>query len=542
MIKAVKSFCGRIKKGAKEMTARARRRIRNAKNRVGSWYRSTRFGKYGMRKRTKRAIYHVMAITVLIGAAMLGYFRNPEVCLRFWEAVRDFFHSLGSLVSPSVSSTVLQLPHDMVEGFPQALEDLTAILRGFGDNIISKENFFGYLHFLVGGIKLVAYFLLFFVTFAVLPFVGFMILSLIWKNNDYAKQSRPLRAFLWAKEHLWDQAKRFLMGFFEFFRKRKKYALTLILILCFFLNVYTVVFEFFAYYFYFLFARDFRIAGFGGQFVKLSYDIFLAFRYLPVWAWVLIGLWAFDKFRRKIGYSRLDHLEGKLRDFIEERGIIMLYCGPMRTGKTTLVTSVLKSLNALARQWAKEGMRDIDMKFPNFSWITLEMMLRKEFKRHRIYNLYTVRQYIKELIRIDQACRTDKGLARRFRNHLRKEYGLKFQSTSTFFGYNTNAYPAEYDGGLGKEKIEDLILDYAQLYLIYIMPSLLLTNYAVRMDNDWLDLGNFPEWYDDFSVAILMPWKTLLCRTFSIRTCSVWESKWIPTILTSIPSNLVWSE
>lgn len=476
------SFCKRITK--------------DAKYRVGSWVRSTRFGRYGMRKRTKRAIYHVMAIAILIGAAMLGYFRNPEVFLRFWEAVRDFFHSLGALFTPSVRPTVMQLPHDMIEGFPKALEDLAKILQSFGDNFISKENFFGYLIFLAGGMKRVSYFLLFFGTFAVLPFVGFMILSVIRQNNDYAKQSKPLRFFLWCRVHIWDSAKRFFIGFYEFFKRRSKYMLMLILILCFFLNAYTILFEFFAYYFYFLFFPEFSFANLGGQIVKLLYDISLAFRYLPVWVWVLIGFWIFDKIRRKIGYRRLELLEDKLRDFIEERGIIMLYCGSMRTGKTTLVTSVLKSLNALARKWAKDGMRDIDMKFPNFPWITLERMLRKEFNRHRIYNLYTVRQYVKGMIAGDRACWADKGLERRFRRHLSKEYGIKFRST--FFGYNREINPTEYDGGLGIEKIEDLILDYAQLYLIYIMPSLLLTNYAVRMDNDWFDNGNFPEWDDDF--------------------------------------------
>lgn len=290
--------------------------------------------------------------------------------------------------------------------------------------------------------------------------------------------------------------KRFFMEFFVFFRERKKYRITLILTALFFLNVFTVLLEFFAYYFYFLFSSDFDLVGLGAQAVKLLYDVFLAFRFLPIWVWVIVGIWIVDKIRREIGYRMLEHQEENLREFIEERGIVQLYCGSMRTGKTTLVTSVLKSLNALARKWAKDGMRDIDMKFSDFPWITLEMMIRTEFNHHRVYNLYTVRQFLESIFRADEVCQSDKSVARRYRRYLSKTYGIKF--TNTFFGYDTGIFPVEYDGGLGKERIEERILDYAQLYLIYITPSLFLMNYSMRHDNDWIDYGNFPEWNDDF--------------------------------------------
>ena len=47
--------------------------------------------------------------------------------------------------------------------------------------------------------------------------------------------------------------------------------------------------------------------------------------------------------------------------------------------------------------------------------------------------------------------------------------------------------------------IFDVLETYAQAYFIYVIQSsLIVSNYAVRTDNMFLDGGNFPLWLTDF--------------------------------------------
>ena len=385
-----------------------------------------------------------------------------------------------------------QLPKNMVEGFPRALEEFGTIARSFGTLFIAKENFLAYLSLLGKMIEKTAYAL----CYALLP----LLLAVVWCVNSFRKQNRrhgaktrPLRAFLFLRKHVFLPIGRYLRGFAKFFWQRKKYRLTSILVALFFLNVYTVLIEAIAYYFFFIFSDTLEL-GFGVQLVKLAYDIFLALRFLPIWIWAIVGLKLFDLFRKEIGYRLLEKYEEDLRKFLEERGVNILICGPPRTGKTTTLVSIIKSLSAAAYKNAKEGMRDIEQKFPDFPWIVFEQMIRKDYARRRFRNLYHLRQWTEKMIEMAKVG------GKRWLRHLRKHYRSCCATRFEFplFNYDTKHFRTTYKSALGVDTIEECLIDYAQLYLIYIQPMLILSNFSVRNDDDWIDLGNFPVWRDDF--------------------------------------------
>lgn len=469
-----------------------------SRNRLQGWSAARR----AQLRRARQIVYHLMGAAIVIGVLLLGLLRVPEACLRFWESMRDLGNSL--FIAPP---TVTLLPRGMAEGFPRKLEEIGGILQAFGKEFISKENLIAYGYRLAEFLRVVAYGLLYIVMPVVLFLSVFCIASLNRRNRNYGCKSLPLRIHLTVRTWVYLPVRRFLGGFVRFFR-RSKYRVVAIVYGLFFLEVYTVALGFLAYYFHFLFAVSDTLLGYGTvdtlpllgtAVVKLVYDVWLAFRSLPLAAWIVIAVYLFDKFRKEIGYTLLEAHEERLRDFLRDRGVNILICGQPRTGKTTLLISVVKSLQAMAREDAHSGMRELNRKFPDFPWIVFERMLRREHARHRVYTLVTARVWTQGMI--DVALKTEgKREEAAFLRHLNKEYGacsgIRFEHP--FFNYDRKRFPVFYDGGLGKESIESALLNYAQLYLIFIQPMLAISNLSIRFDNDWVDHGNFPRWRDDF--------------------------------------------
>lgn len=448
------------------------------------------------RGKKKRFAYHIIAAATLAGILVLGFLRCSQAFLRFWESVRDLFHSLGyfTLLFP-VTPTVAGISYGMEEGAPRVWAEVVEVAKLFGSRFISAENFFSYLSLLAGGLTKFIYFFLAFVILVGVPFGLCLYKSIKTQNRDHNQKTKALQRFLRFEEHVLSPCKRFVTGFWKFYRRHKLYSVSALLIALYFMNAYTLALEALAWLFYFVLSFD--LPNLGVQAIKLCYDVGLGFRLFPWWVWCIVGFYIFDKIRREIGYRRLEKREDQLRDFIDERPIVSMICAPMREGKTTLLASLLMSLEKKMRDDAKDGMRDIDMKFPRFPWIVLEKMIQKEMKRHRVFTLETTREWVAGIFAMYKALKEDPRTLKLYRRRLRKEYGLTF--SNAFFGYDTAHLPMEYNGGLGKESIYTAITTYAQLYFIYVSPtSMIVSNFPVRLDDDYDDIGNFPRWYDDF--------------------------------------------
>jgi len=443
----------------------------------------------------KRLAFHFIASAILAGIIALGCWRCSGAFLRFWESVRDFLHSLAYFALFPVTPTVTSISYGMEEGAPRVWAEVVEVAKLFGSRFISAENFFSYLTMLANGLMKFMYFFLAFVVLVGFPFGLCLYKSIHTQNRDHNQKTKALQRFLRFEERIIAPCRRFVKGFWKFFRRHKLYSVSVILIALYFMNAYTLALEALAWLFYFCLSFD--LPNLGVQAVKLCYDVGLGFRLFPWWIWLIVGFYVFDKIRREIGYRRLEKREEQLRDFIDKRPIVSMICAPMREGKTTLLTSLLMSLEKKMRSDAKDGMRDIDMKFPLFPWIMLEKMIQKEMKRHRIYTLETTREWVAGIFAAYQALKGYPLMLKSYRRWLRKEYGLTFGTA--FFGYDTERLPMEYNGGLGSESIYDAIRNYAQLYFIYASPtSLIVSNYPVRLDDDYDDIGNFPRLDDDF--------------------------------------------
>ena len=334
---------------------------------------------------------------------------------------------------------------------------------------------------------------MFAVPFVLLLYVVFRKL-LKSENNNYGKDSRPLRVFKRVVLVTYIPVKNWIVSFFGFIRDNGVYRKMWLILWLFYFNVFTIVLEFVAYYLYF--AVSFDLVSLYRQIYKLFLDLWTGLTFIPLLGWAIVALFLIDRWRKKIGYSILNHNEMKNRGFINARPIVLMVCGTMGKKKTTMLTDIALSQAVMFKDKAFEKILENDLKFPYFPWVNLENALRSAMARHEVFNLATCRKYIKHLSACFAAAQVPE-YRKAVRRHLKKSYGLAYDNFC--FGYDYERYGFSYDDKLKVVSVWEVIETYAQLYFIYlIQSSLIISNYSVRTDSLISDIGNFPLWNTDF--------------------------------------------
>lgn len=441
---------------------------------------------------------HIICILITLGFVALGIFRFFGCIGRIIESVRDCGLSIAYYfceifeIPHHITPTVNELPKIPFFDFPSqtpAVPTVPAVPSvPIPDNWekfkinwsaywrlwATKENFFGYLS-AVGNVL----YIFSKVIVNIIPFIllVWLLLRCILKtqNNDYDKDSKPLTIFKRITAHTYTPIKTWLIGFVGFIKEHKNYYVTWLCLWALYFNAFAILIEFIAYYLYFVVSFDFL--NLYRQVYKLFIDLSAAFTFIPLWAWGVVGLVALDKFRKNIAYGVMNHFERRNRGFINARPIVSMICGTMGKKKTTVLTDMALSQEAMFRDKAFEKILENDLKFPNFPWINLENELKRAMEYHEVYNLATVRKFV-------------------VKKRLRWQ---KTQTRERLFNYDYERYGLEYDDKLKVVNVWEVIEIYAQLYFIYVIQSsLLISNYSVRVDGILSDSGNFPLWNADF--------------------------------------------
>ena len=405
-----------------------------------------------------------------------SYIRFAEATGDLWNSVKIYFCEIFGVVH-SVPPTVEEYSEVMkwdiflpetLQGFK---EEATEYVTMLGD----EDNFRSYLSIISDKLEDFAK-----ASAILLPCILLLILAIkrIYEapNTKHGKDTAPLRAFKWVSRLTYQPVKRWVLSYIAFL-KQYTYIPTLWAICwAFNLNLASIIVAFFAYYFYF--AVTFRFETMYLQFCKLFIDLKVALEVFPKWSLITLGYILFDRFRRKIAQAHLRHLEARNCGFINELPIVSMTVGSMGKKKTTIITDMALSQEVMFRQKAFELIRKNDMKFPYFPWISFEMELRRCMEYGTVFNLATVKEWVKK-----------KRL--RYEKHENADLQL--------YGYDCKRYGFTYDDGLRIWGLFDVLESYAQLYFIYVIESsLIVANYSIREDNRCIDAGNFPMWATDF--------------------------------------------
>jgi hypothetical protein len=309
----------------------------------------------------------------------------------------------------------------------------------------------------------------------ILPFVIMIVFALRLlikralsnKNNNYGKDTKPLRVYKKISSTVYMPTKNYLGSCVEY-TKAAKFPKLWLIIWLFNFNIFAVLLSTIAIAFYFFVSFDFvAIYNFVyGVITKLQ----PAFNIIPWWVWLVFVLWAIDRWRKQIALNRLRHLENKNKGFILERSICSMLVGTMGKGKTTLITDISLSTEAIFRTKAQELLLETDLKFPHFPYIVFENEIKQAIENNTIFNLASAGEWV-----------------------------TKQEQNKNFFGYDWQKYGLYFDDKKTQIYLFDALKDYAKLYLIYItQSSLIISNYAVRTDFKKIDNGNFPMWNLDF--------------------------------------------
>lgn len=429
----------------------------------------------------KRIDYrHFICIFLTLGSFVFALLFLPAFG-RIIESVRDCGLSLAYYfcemfdILHSITPTVINKSVYPVNIFlPFSIEEFVEKWHLYWQVFVTKDNILEYLKFLAYMLADVSKFLIMIFPFVIALYIVF-VRSFKKENNDYNKDSKPLKAFKWLSVHIFRPVNWWLKAFFGFVKNHKWYYITWLLTWLLFFNAYTIVFEFVAYYLYFIITFDFSSLYI--QLFKLLCDLAAVVTFFPLWIWAIVGYITFDKIRKKIGYAILNHNEMKNRGFINERSIAYMLCASMGKQKTTSLTDMGLSLNVMFRDKAFEKILENDLKFPFFPWINFENEIKRAMAKHEIYNLATCRKFVAK--------------------KARKWY--KQKSRKNIFDYDFTHYGLTYDDKLKLVDIWQILETYAQLYFIYVIQSsLIISNYSVRTDSVLSDVGNFPIWDNDF--------------------------------------------
>ncbi len=432
---------------------------------------------------------HIVSILLTFGVIALGVFVFPNAIARLGEALRDLGLSLvyycnkANIIDYEVTITVTELPKWQIAEskfhpltlLPFTWEEFKVLWAQYWQTFASKETFVNYLYFLADAL----YYITQFLTIFVIPMWGVLYVAfksyLQQHNNNTGVDSRSVRILKRIADFTYRPVKKWISEYIRFLRENVRYVKTWLLLFAFYFNFFTIITEFFAFYFYFIW--DFHLVDIYRQVYKLLLDLSTVVRFLPgvVWAVVIIGV--MEYMAHQVGYNELNHRERRNRGFWNERGIVTAIYANMGGGKTEQMTDGGLSCEVELRDRAFDIIVECDFCFPYFPWAKLERELKIATIFHVTYDLSSIRRWI------------------------RKKYNrwIKNMCPDTIFGYDYERYGLYHNDALKIENVWQCLEDYACAYFVYaVQCSLIISNYSVRSDVDCIDFGNFPKWNTDF--------------------------------------------
>lgn len=449
---------------------------------------------------------HYIALGISIVFMLISIFVFPNAYIRIWESIQDLFSSIAYYIRelfvcdydvyPSVIEKSV-VPFTPIFNLPATWDEFVVEWHTYWDIFFTNENFVDYIGFVAD----VLFYACQVLTLIVIPLflISYMMFQkyLSTENNDYNKDSKPLTFVKYLGTKIYIPVKEWCKKYIAFLNENYFYKKLWLFIWLFNFNVFTIIVEFFAFYFYFVISFD--RGSIYLQIYKLACDLSVVLAFMPIWCWVLFGYLFICWWRKKIGYKKLQHFENRNCGMINERPIVIMICGTMGKKKTTAITDIALSQEKMLRDKAFEKILENDLKFPYFAWCNLENALKFAMKKHYIYNLATTRQYIKRLayfFYVGEEIK-DKQVYKSIKRHLRKRYNIKYENLC--FDYDYKRYGLYFDDKLKVVDLWQVIETYAQLYFVYIIESsLIISNYSIRTDNLLADNGNFPMWDTDF--------------------------------------------
>ena len=434
-------------------------------------------------ERRYRVINIVLTSLIIIFFGLLAFFVYKESYMRVGEAFVDLWNSLKFFVKEvfmldfEAKPTVLDYSKvlEWQKIFPEDWSNFVFKFKTFFSLFATGENFSLYMDGVGTGLGDFSKSLVIIIPVGL---ILWLIIKAIYSKSNvkHNKDTLPLKLYKGITRITVIPVRNYLRQYIRFYRNNQNLMTFTIIVWLLNFNLITVLVEFLAYYFYFV--VTYEVATIYTQIGKLCIDLQAIFLHVPLWIILIFVIRWLHNRRKAMAKSHLRHMEARNCGFINELSIVNMACGSMGKKKTTLITDMSLSQEVMFRQKAFALLQSNDMKFPNFPWILFEDELKKCIEYRQVYNLATIKDWVKKK-------------QRRFEKHGNSKLQL--------YDYDISRYGLYYNDGLKRLYLFDVLSSYAQLYFVYIIESsLIVANYSIRTDNIFIDCGNFPSWYYDF--------------------------------------------
>ena len=286
-------------------------------------------------------------------------------------------------------------------------------------------------------------------------------------GKDATEESTCLRLYLKFKKVVLNPTWIFLTNLWYRFRYTTVYYAIAVILILYNVNMMSFALTFFAWYLYFIFSIDFISL----YYLVCKFLICISPLLHPaVWPfWIIFSIWLMYRIKLSAGYAKLNEFYNKNDKFVGELGIINGIYGFPGAGKNLLEVAISTQKEVLLRRQACSDMMEIRLEFPDFPFRSLEEEIEDLRFTNKCVNKIQVKYHFIE----------------------------KFKHKYVYYGYDLRENKSEHYDELKVRSLRDELLDYAQLYFIYI-SSLACSTYSLRYDKTVKLTGQFPAMGSDF--------------------------------------------
>ena len=394
----------------------------------------------------------VLILLILTALNFSSHFRFFESLVNIKNSIVYYFKCVFFYQFDEAIITVTHIDK-VFDGFafPINFNSFVIKFRAFFKLFINLDHIKSYGLFLGKNLEVLSRVLL----IGVLPCMLLLILFKVrfYKANNKLPGhiSKGLKIFNKLNDKYFKKTYTWIKDFISFFFSRFYKTLFMIL-LVYNLNLISFTIDFFAWYFYFVFS--FNLISIYTLIIKLIVDISVLYHPIFIPLWIILAYYLTLKARIKIAYSKLNKLIIKNEDFINNLGVTTGIYGPPGSGKNTIEVAMALQNEKIMRDNCEKDMFEIRLEFPSFSWASLEAEIIDLMNDGKFANKIQVKHYFKN----------------------------KFINKSMYYDYDINKNKAFHYDKLKNVSLLDEILDYAQLFYIYI-GSLSISTYSINYDD-----------------------------------------------------------
>lgn len=375
---------------------------------------------------------------------------------------------------PEVTATVTRIPKvDLGSYVPFDLYALLNKLENLDSYFFDSYNFSIYNRWLYWNLYRILYY---FSNLGLLPFlIVYIVKEIMLGENDRELGYKTAAVYKFEKTYSDLQTVlRKIYSFFENIFENKYLKILFVIVWLVSFNVLTVIFEFFAYFYYFMSSLD--LFSFGSQFVKFVIDFIICFFAVSVPFWLVFAYFVFDYWRRQRGYAVLRKHEAKNCAFCKSTNICSLIVASMRKGKTAFMTDMKLCWVNIHKRQSRDILHKYDLMFPFFPWEAFEADLKQ----------YKALGLLKHPAHVEQMIET-KILF--FEHEPHKSY---------LYDYDYETFGLKKNVGNRIVTIFQAMSEYAKAYYVYTNENLDHSNYPIRFDGHFTDSEYLPKWQGDF--------------------------------------------